>query len=124
MWLPPHRELDDHPATRSNTVAVPIPCVNGQITISVEKAESQPLAVDVGSRWEITYTLELDEMSRTETLGYASTYDDAVDAVRSYLDTVRSARTDTDQMDALEVKSQLDAFSPPGSEMIPSSRPL
>lgn len=117
MWPPPDREFDG-PPDRSREVTVPIPCENGRITIRVGKAASPALEIDVGSRWKVAYTLELDGMTRTETLGYASTYDDAVSAVRSYLSAVRSARTEHDGLDALDVKSRIDALAPSPSELV------
>lgn len=124
MWLTPHPERDSNPADRSQPVTVPIPCVNGLVTLCVDRADSAPGTIDIGPRWEITYTLELDGIIRTETLGYASTYDDAVTAMRSYLTDVQSARSQSDRPDAFDVKSQLDSYTPPHSDVGAPPRPL
>lgn len=118
MWPPPDREFDGALDGRVREETIPVPCENGQITIRVSKAAASSLAVDIGSRWKVTYTLELEGMVRTETVGYASTYDDAVSAVRSYLSAVQSARTERGHLDALDVKSQLDALAPSRSEPV------
>lgn len=116
MWSPLDREFDGSLDGRAREETIPIPCERGQIMIRVSKADASPLAIDVGSRWMVTYTLELEGMERTETVGYASTYNDAISAVRSYLSAVRSARTENGRLDAMDVKSQLDALAPSQSE--------
>lgn len=118
MWPPPEKEFDSPPDDRSREVTVRIPCENGGITLRVRKSAVLPLEIDIGSRWKIAYTLELDGMTRTETLGYASTYDDAVSAIRSYLSAVRSERAARDRLDALDVKSRLDSLSPSQSNPV------
>lgn len=118
MWPPPGREFDSLPDDRAQEDTISIPCESGQITIRVSKTTAPALEIDVGSRWKVAYTLELEGVTRTETLGYASTYDDAVSAVRSYLSGVRSARTEHDRLDALDVKSRLDALAPSPTEPV------
>lgn len=118
MWPPPDREFNGSLDGRSREETIPIPCERGQITIRVNKATAPSLAIDVGSRWKVTYTLELEGMERTETVGYASTYDDAISAVRSYLSAVRSERPEHGRLDAIDVKSQLDALAPSRSEPV------
>ncbi|UPM42323.1 hypothetical protein [Halocatena salina] len=111
MWPPPDR-VDGPLNGQAREETIPIPCESGRITIRVSKTATPSLAIDVGSRWKVAYTLELDGMARTETVGYASTYDDAVSAVRSYLSAIRSARAERGRLDALDVKSRLDTLAP------------
>ncbi|RRJ28958.1 hypothetical protein [Halocatena pleomorpha] len=115
MWPTPYGEFDGPLDGQPREETIPVPCESGRVTIRVSKTATPSLAIDVGSRWKVAYTLELDGMTRTETVGYASTYKDAVSAVRSYLASIRSARVNRDRLDALDVKSQLDSLAPSGS---------
>lgn len=119
MWPTPTWESDTHLRDRKKGMTASIPCANGRISLQVKKTESPPtLGLSVFPQWEITYTLQMDGISRSNTMGYVSTYEDAASLVRSYVDDIRSSRTENGQLDVLDVKSQLDARSQPNSEPI------
>lgn len=117
MWPTPTWESDAHLRDRKKGMSASIPCTNGRVSIRMKKTESPPtLGLSVFPQWEITYTLQMDDISRSDTIGYVSTYEDATSLVRSYVDDIRSSRAENGQLDALDVKSQLDDRSPPDSE--------
>lgn len=117
MWPTPTWESDTHLHDQERGMDASVPCSNGRVSIQAKKTDSPPsLGVSVFPQWEITYTLQMDDISRTKTIGYVSTDESAMSLIQSYVDDIISTRTENGQLDALDVKSQLDARSPPDSE--------
>lgn len=117
MWPSPNWESDTYLHDRVSEVNASIPCENGQVSLQAGKTDSPPtLEIDVFPQWEIAYTLNIENITRTETMGYVSTYEDAVSLIQSYVDTIVSERSEGETLDALDVKLQLDNLSPSESE--------
>lgn len=117
MWPSPTWESDTHLHDRERKPNASIPCENGRVSIRATKTDSPPmLGLGMLPQWELTYTLRMDDIDRTKTIGYVSAYEDAVSLIRSYVDAITSERIESEQLDALDVVSRLNDLSPPESE--------